>query len=54
MAKNGHLETLKWNHANGGEWIFKAANWAAINGEMDPRYWWLVNQVKKKCESCTN
>ena len=46
---------MKWQrnqdeliHANGGDWIYKAANWAEIHRsfgrfEMDSRQWWQVD-----------
>ena len=42
-AKNGHLETLKWIRANGGEWRYNAANWAAYNGHLETLKWIRAN-----------
>jgi hypothetical protein len=36
---NGHLETLKWIRANGGEWTHWAADWAAWNGHLETLKW---------------
>ena len=43
-AKNGHLETLKWLRANGGEWWgSEAAIWAAGNGHLETLKWIRAN-----------
>jgi hypothetical protein len=38
-AENGHLETLKWIRANGGEWTTEAADWAAVNVHLETLEW---------------
>ena len=38
-ADNGHLETLKWIRANGGDWDKWAANLAASNGHLETLKW---------------
>ena len=38
-AENGHLETLKWIRANGGEWTTDAADNAAENGHLETLQW---------------
>ena len=42
-ASNGHLETLKWIRANGGEWTSWAANLAAKNGHLETLKWICAN-----------
>jgi hypothetical protein len=42
-AFNGHLETLKWIGANGGEWTDDAADWAAFNGHLETLKWIRAN-----------
>jgi hypothetical protein len=42
-AKGGHLETMKWIRANGGEWTYWAANWAAEGGHLETLKWIRAN-----------
>jgi hypothetical protein len=42
-AKRGHLETLKWIRANGGQWTSWAADGAAQNGHLETLKWIRAN-----------
>ena len=42
-AEHGHLETLKWVRANGGNWTAYAADFAAGNGHLEILKWVRTN-----------
>ena len=42
-AENGHLATLQWIRANGGEWTSAAADGAARNGHLETLQWIRAN-----------
>jgi hypothetical protein len=42
-ASGGHLETLKWVRATGGEWTFAAADGAAKGGHLKTLKWVRAN-----------
>ena len=42
-AKGGHLEVLKWAHANGCPWDAKTCETAAWNGHLETLKWAHAN-----------
>ena len=46
-AGYGHLETLKWIRANGGDWDKNALEWSSINGHLETIRWIISNGGRK-------